>query len=275
MTSTTRLRRVVAPLVSAITTTVLLSGVLWIQHVRGGWPFAPREQPVAPAAMAQDMAGMTAGAMPDRVPVDATVSMQHALGVRIEQVGRESLTQTIQAVATVVPDESRISHVHTRVAGWVEQLDVNTTGELVRAGQPLARIFSQELLASQTEYLAARRATSASGIASAVIASGRTRLTVLGMSQEEITEIVALLLVRLQIGHLLSCHQPSLLLRHSQRHPKAPQQQPLMPLRPKRAHRLRAIAPGQGGKVGVMVEEHGVSVRRETSLPAPRRPRPR
>jgi Cu(I)/Ag(I) efflux system membrane fusion protein len=79
--------------------------------------------------------------------------------------------------------------VHTRVAGWVEQLDVNTTGELVRAGQPLARIFSQELLSSQTEYIAVRRATAASGIASAVLAGGRTRLTVLGMSPAEITEI--------------------------------------------------------------------------------------
>lgn len=193
MTSTSRLRRVVAPLVSAVTTTALLSGALWIQHSRGGWPFSLREQAAAPAAapaaIAQDMAGMTAGAMPDRVPVDVTPSMLQALGVRIEEVGPQSLTQTIQAVATVAPDESRISHAHTRVAGWVEQLDVNTTGEMVRAGQPLARIFSQELLSSQTEYLAARRATAASGIASAVIASGRTRLTVLGMSPEEITEI--------------------------------------------------------------------------------------
>jgi Cu(I)/Ag(I) efflux system membrane fusion protein len=75
------------------------------------------------------------------------------------------------------------------VAGWVEQLDVNTTGEMVTAGQPLARIFSQELLSSQAEYLAARRNTAASGIASAVIASGRTRLTVLGMAPEEIDAI--------------------------------------------------------------------------------------
>ena len=193
MTSTSRIGRVVAPLVSAVATTAVLSGALWIQHARGGWPFSPREQAVVPAtapvAVAQDMAGMDASAMPDRVPVDVTPSMLQALGVRIEEVGRESLTQTIQAVATVAPDEARISHAHTRVSGWVEQLDVNTTGEMVRAGQPLARIFSQELLSSQTEYLAARRATAASGIASAVIASGRTRLTVLGMSPEEITEI--------------------------------------------------------------------------------------
>jgi Cu(I)/Ag(I) efflux system membrane fusion protein len=60
---------------------------------------------------------------------------------------------------------------------------------MVREGQPLAHIFSQELLSSQTEYLAARRNTAASGITSAVLASGRTRLTVLGMTPAEIDAI--------------------------------------------------------------------------------------
>ena len=95
--------------------------------------------------------------------MDVNAATVQELGIRVEVVGRESLTQEARAVATVVPDESRISHVHTRVAGWVEQLDVNTTGEVVTAGQPLARVFSQELLSSQTEYLAARRNTAASG----------------------------------------------------------------------------------------------------------------
>ena len=88
-----------------------------------------------------------------------------------------------------VPDESRISHVHTRVSGWIEHLDVNTTGEMVRAGQPLAHIFSQELFSSQTEYLAIRKTTSASGIASVVVAGGRTRLSVLGMTATDIDAI--------------------------------------------------------------------------------------
>ncbi len=191
MSATSRSTRFVAPLVSAVATAAVLSGALWIQHSRGSWPFPSSEQAAAPVPVPaeQDMAGMEASAMPERVPVEVTPAMLQALGVRIEEVRQETLTQTIQSVATVAPDESRISHAHTRVAGWVEQLDVNTTGEMVRAGQPLARIFSQELLSSQTEYLAARRATAASGIASAVIASGRTRLTVLGMSPEEITEI--------------------------------------------------------------------------------------
>jgi Cu(I)/Ag(I) efflux system membrane fusion protein len=126
---------------------------------------------------------------PTRVPVEVNPRIFEDLGIRVVAVGHEALTQELPAVATVVPDESRISHVHTRVAGWVEQLDVNTTGQIVRAGQPLARIFSQELLSSQTEYLAVRRTTAASGITSAVVAGGRSRLQVLGMTLAEIDAI--------------------------------------------------------------------------------------
>ena len=189
MTPSTALRRIGAPLASASATAVLLTGALWVQHARSAWPFEPRGEPVASLrSMALPSLAATSSAG-DRVAVDVNAATVQELGIRLEVVGRESLTKEVRAVATVVPDESRISHVHTRVAGWVDQLDVNTTGEVVRAGQPLARIFSQELLSSQTEYLAARRDTAASGISSAVIASGRTRLTVLGMMPAEIDAI--------------------------------------------------------------------------------------
>ena len=183
------LRRIGAPVASAIATALVLTGALWVQHTRSGWPF---DRPVDTPRV-ESMAGMEAGrgtsgaTTHSRVPVDAAAA--RSLDIRLETVGRHSLTETVRAVATIVPDESRISHVHTRVAGWIEHLDVNTTGETVRAGQPLAHIFSQELLSSQTEYLAARRNTTASGITSAVVASGRTRLGVLGMTPDEIDAI--------------------------------------------------------------------------------------
>jgi Cu(I)/Ag(I) efflux system membrane fusion protein len=180
-------RRPIGPLASAAATALLFTAVVWVQHARSGWPFAQ----VAVTPPVESMAAMepTPGADGghNRVPVD--VAATRSLDIRLETVGHESLTQTVRAVATVVPDESRISHVHTRVAGWVEQLDVNTTGEVVQTGQSLARIFSQELLSSQTEYLSARKATAASGISSVVIESGRTRLTVLGMIPAEIDAI--------------------------------------------------------------------------------------
>ena len=188
MTITHSLRRVAAPLLAALATASVLIGLLWIQHARSGWPFPQRTEPGSAAPTAAG-AEATSGAdtAHDRVAVDAAAAK--SLDIRLETVGRESLTQTVRAVATIVPDESRISHVHTRVSGWIEHLDVNTTGEVVRAGQPLAHIFSQELLSSQTEYLSARRNTAASGISSAVLASGRTRLGVLGMTVPEIEEI--------------------------------------------------------------------------------------
>jgi len=184
-----RLRRIGGPIASAVTTAAVFTGALWMQHAREAWPFVPASEVVAPLTDSAMPSAVGITSTHDRVPVDVNAATVQALDIRLEMVRRESLTQSVRAVATIVPDESRISHVHTRVAGWVEQLDVNTTGERVTAGQPLARIFSQELLSSQTEYLAARKTTSAAGITSVVVASGRTRLTVLGMTPEDIDAI--------------------------------------------------------------------------------------
>ena len=183
------LRRVGSPLAAALATAAVFTAAMAVQHAREAWPFAPGGQAVASPTNAATPPAAATAATDDRVPVDVDAATVQALGIRLEVVGRQTLAQEVRAVATVVPDESRISHVHTRVAGWVEQLDVNTTGEMVRAGQSLGRIFSQELLSSQTEYLAARRNTAASGISSVVIASGRTRLGVLGMARADIDAI--------------------------------------------------------------------------------------
>ena len=181
-------RRLGVAVAASLATAAVFTAALWIQHARVAWPFAPARA-TAPSTNPGMSSGTSATSTHDRVPVDLDPEAAGDLDIRVEAVRRESLTQSVRAVATVVPDESSISHVHTRIAGWIEQLDVNTTGEVVVAGQPLARVFSQELLSSQTEYLAARKNTAASGIASAVIAGGRTRLTVLGMTPAEIDAI--------------------------------------------------------------------------------------
>ena len=186
MTLRATLRRIGAPVASALATALVFSAAMWVQHARSGWPFAPPvNRPPVDGRTADGRA--RGGDTHTRVPIDAAAA--RSLDIRLETVQRQPRTRTIRAVATIVPDESRISHVHTRVSGWIERLDVNTTGETVRAGQPLAHIFSQELLSSQTEYLAARRTTAATGITSSVVASGRARLGVLGMTPDEIDAI--------------------------------------------------------------------------------------
>ncbi len=188
--NTVRLQQIRVPALSVVATASLLGGLLLMQHLRHGWPFSlhmghPSTSVESPAADAH--AGHLSPA-PDRVRVDLETAAVDRVGIRLEAVRVETLTQPLRAVATVVPDESRISHAHTRVAGWVEELLVNSTGQSVRAGEPLARIFSQELLSSQTEYLTARR-QAASGLTSAGVESGRTRLKVLGMADAEIEAI--------------------------------------------------------------------------------------
>lgn len=169
-----------APALSAAATAALLVGAALVQSARGGWPFEERHRQTSQKA--------EAAARVDRVPIEVSSRDVARLGIRLVTARSANLVSPIDTVATVALDESRLSHVHTRVAGWVEQLYVNTTGEYVRAGQPVARIFSQELLSSQAEYLAARR-FAASGLATSVVASGRMRLGVLGMTDSEIRAV--------------------------------------------------------------------------------------
>jgi RND family efflux transporter MFP subunit len=77
-------------------------------------------------------------------------------GVRTVEVRRGTVASVLRTAGTVVADETRVRHLHTKVDGWVERLFVNFTGQEVRAGEPVLTIYSPELLASQEEYLRAR-----------------------------------------------------------------------------------------------------------------------
>lgn len=140
----------------------------------------------AAAARADHGPAAVAVTPPSRAPVALAPAQAHGIDLKIATVSKSTVIEDLSVPVTVVPDESRISHIHTRVAGWIERLHVANTGEVVRAGQPIADIFSQELFASQAEYLAARAMT---GPPSAVAESGRARLKFFGMSDSEIRAI--------------------------------------------------------------------------------------
>lgn len=121
-------------------------------------------------------------------------------GVRTVPVRKGRISVALRAAGTVVPDETRIRHVHTKVAGWVETLFVNYTGQSVQAGAPLLSIYSPELLASQEEYLRAldtvARLSDSSfpevrRAAEELRAAARRRLTLLDVPEAEIEELAA------------------------------------------------------------------------------------
>ncbi len=77
------------------------------------------------------------------------------MGLTYGTVQERDLRRDVRTAARIVPDETRLYRVNTKVGGWVEKLYVNTTGQAVRRGQPLLSIYSPDLLASEQELLSA------------------------------------------------------------------------------------------------------------------------
>ena len=100
MTAFPRLRRLGASLASALVTAAVFTGALWVQHTREAWPFAPGRQTVAPLTSSEVPSAVGTGSTHDRVPVDVNAATVQELGIRVEVVGRNELTQEVRAVAT-------------------------------------------------------------------------------------------------------------------------------------------------------------------------------
>ena len=79
-------------------------------------------------------------------------------GVRTELAEARVLTRTLRAVGTVAIDERRATIVTMRSDGYIEDLFVNTTGQHVRAGEPLFRVYSSQIQQAQIDFLVAIRA---------------------------------------------------------------------------------------------------------------------
>ena len=67
------------------------------------------------------------------------------------------LWRRIEATGYVGFDETRISHINTRVQGWIVSLKVDAEGERVAKGDLLFELYSPELVNAQKEYLQALR----------------------------------------------------------------------------------------------------------------------
>lgn len=86
-----------------------------------------------------------------------TPTKQQLIGVKTAVIETRPLETTVRAVGRVDYNEERIVHVNLRVSGWIEDLFVDYTGQVVRKGQPLFTLYSPDLVASQDEYLLALR----------------------------------------------------------------------------------------------------------------------
>ena len=80
-----------------------------------------------------------------------------SIGVRTALAERRTLSRTIYTLGRIDYDEQRISRLHPKIEGWIDELYTETTGELIDEDHILLSIYSPQLVVTQQEYLLALR----------------------------------------------------------------------------------------------------------------------
>ncbi len=112
-------------------------------------------------------------------------------GVRSEKVQSRKVVRAIRAPGTVRIDERKQTVVTLRAEGYIEELHVNATGETVKAGASLFRLYSPLLVQAQLEYaLAVKAARNVRDTSQTAMVDGAAqKLRSLGMPETRIREI--------------------------------------------------------------------------------------
>ncbi|MBI4603150.1 MAG: efflux RND transporter periplasmic adaptor subunit [Planctomycetes bacterium] len=121
-------------------------------------------------------------------------------GVATEEVAHRELEREIRTVGFVEYDERRITDLSARVAGRADELFVSYVGARVRAGDPLYRVYSPDLVATQEEYLLALKTLEqirarpqheeqAADRAGRLAAGARERMRLWGISDEQVRRL--------------------------------------------------------------------------------------
>lgn len=105
-------------------------------------------------------------------------------GVRTAPVEYHALTREINTVGTVEFDERKLKAVAARVKGRIDTLRVNQTGQMVHAGDPLAELYSPDLVVTVQNLLDARQ--SANNVQETL---ARDRLKLWGIDDAQVEEI--------------------------------------------------------------------------------------
>jgi len=119
-----------------------------------------------------------------RPGVQVTSTIVQEMAIRTEHAMKMPFKQDIRAYAKLVPDDTRVYHIHPKVAGWVEQLHVTTQGEAVHKGEKILSFYSPEIYAAFQDYRTAIRSGN-----KLLASSTKKRLELWDVSKKQIREI--------------------------------------------------------------------------------------
>jgi Cu(I)/Ag(I) efflux system membrane fusion protein len=131
-------------------------------------------------------------------PITVSADQKRLLGITFGTVEQRPITREIRTSARIVPDETRLYRVTTKIEGYVDELFVNVTGQEVKKGQPLLSVYSPELVASQEEFITALQAAGHLSLSSheevawggkGLVESARRRLKLWDISDAQIARL--------------------------------------------------------------------------------------
>jgi Cu(I)/Ag(I) efflux system membrane fusion protein len=199
-----------------------LAGLLSIAVCAAVWFSVTRKQPLhlgkpdepaSPGATAKapagDMAGMDmpqaapaatppAGAAPREGAIFIAPEKQQLIGMHSVAAEMGTLTKEIRIVGKVSYDETRLTHIHSKVSGYVEEVFADSVGKPVHAGDALFTIYSPDLVSTEQDFLLALKSRSLlrdSTVASAaqgsenLIAAARERLRLWDVTDQQIESL--------------------------------------------------------------------------------------
>ncbi len=136
--------------------------------------------------MGMDLVPVYEGDEPSGDPEDVSLSAAevNTIGVRTAVARVQDVAQRIETVGFVGYDEHGTSHIHTRVEGWIERLEVRAEGDPVVQGELLFDLYAPEITVASSELIRAVKRKDADEINIA-----RSKLQNFGVSDRQITEM--------------------------------------------------------------------------------------
>jgi Cu(I)/Ag(I) efflux system membrane fusion protein len=113
-------------------------------------------------------------------------SSVRVLNVQTTEVKTQALAKALSVAGTIEQDDSRRRAISAYTGGRIEKLHIGFVGAEVKAGAPLAEIYSPMLLQAEREYRTVATSTN-SEVRAAVV----SRLRQLGLTQEQIEGLSA------------------------------------------------------------------------------------
>jgi Cu(I)/Ag(I) efflux system membrane fusion protein len=115
----------------------------------------PGQCPICGMDLIPLVAGSASGAMVDPDEISMTESAAKLADIQTITVSKGTPLKTLYLQGKVEADERNMAELTARFGGRIEQLYVNFTGQQVKKGDPLATLYSPDLITAQKELLEA------------------------------------------------------------------------------------------------------------------------